>query len=197
MILCVVAMAEEASEILKLDKMHHDLIVTGVGKVNAALKLTEYLSKHKVDKIINLGFAGGNKAYMVNDVVLVEEAAYHDFDLTMFGYEKGQVPGYPTRFKPDQDLYDKALVSFKKAKTGKLFTGDRFMTSEIDEHAVFDMEGASLFHVAHYFNVPMLSVKLVSDVIGANKHIEAYKAFEQTKGSKLLKNIFVDLMGGI
>lgn len=196
MILVVVAMKEEASEILKIEKLKHDVIVTGVGKVNAAMKLAEYLSKNRVHKIINIGFAGGNKTYDVNDVVIIDYAKYHDFDLTMFGYEVGQVPGFPESFKPDQNMLRVALKILKNAKRGHLFTGDYFMTSEVVEPTVFDMEGTSLFQVAHYFNVPMISVKLISDVIGLDEHIENYKAFEQSKGSHLLANICKDLIGG-
>jgi adenosylhomocysteine nucleosidase len=37
--------------------------------------------------------------FEVGDVVVVKEVSYHDFNLTMFGYEKGQVPGLPSIFE--------------------------------------------------------------------------------------------------
>ena len=45
MTLIVAAMQEEVSEILKVKSETYDVLVTGVGKVNAAMKLAEYLSK--------------------------------------------------------------------------------------------------------------------------------------------------------
>ena len=89
MILFVVAMYEEGNDILQDSIYKNDLIITGIGKTNAAMRITEFLSNHDVDYIVNIGFAGGNIAYEVNDIVIVEKATYHDFDLSLFGYKKG------------------------------------------------------------------------------------------------------------
>jgi adenosylhomocysteine nucleosidase len=194
MILIVAAMQEEVSELLEIKSDLYDVLVTGVGKVNAAMKLTEYLSNHRVDKIINMGFAGGNIAYEVNDVVLINQAIYHDFDLTLFGYKKGQVPGFPEVFESNLNMLNAIKNKLDYAKEGFLYTGDYFMTSPVDQPAVFDMEGASFYQVAHYFNVPMISIKLISDVIGMKDHYENYKAFEQTKGACLLAKVFKDVL---
>ncbi|BCR36517.1 5'-methylthioadenosine/S-adenosylhomocysteine nucleosidase [Mariniplasma anaerobium] len=194
MILIVAAMKEEVSEILKIKSETHDVLVTGVGKVNAAMKLTEYLSNHRVDRIINLGFAGGNMSYEVNDVVLINHAVYHDFDLTLFGYKKGQVPGYPEVFTSDENMFKRINKKLDYAKQGSLYTGDYFMTTPVEQPAVFDMEGASFYQVAHYFNVPMISIKLISDVIGMKDHFKHYKAFEQTSGAHLLAKVFKDVL---
>ncbi len=190
MILFVVAMYEEGNEILQDSIYKNDLIITGIGKTNAAMKLTEYLSQHDVDYIVNIGFAGGNIAYEVNDVVIVNHASYHDFDLRLFGYKKGQVPGYPEIFSSNPYLLDKINNTLPHAKMGHLYTGDYFMTDRVDEPAVFDMEGTSLYQVAWHFKVPIISVKLISDVIGMDDHYNSYKSFEQTKGAKMLHDIY-------
>lgn len=190
MILFVVAMYEEGNEILQDSIYKNDLIITGIGKTNAAMKLTEYLSQHDVDYIINIGFAGGNIAYEVNDVVIVNHASYHDFDLRLFGYKKGQVPGYPEIFSSNPYLLDKIINALPHAKMGHLYTGDYFMTDRVDEPAVFDMEGTSLYQVAWHFKVPIISVKLISDVIGMDDHYNSYKSFEQTQGAKMLHDIY-------
>ncbi|MCD4827230.1 MAG: 5'-methylthioadenosine/S-adenosylhomocysteine nucleosidase [Acholeplasmataceae bacterium] len=194
MILIVSAMQEEVIEIKKINSDKFNCLVTGIGKVNAALKLSEYLSKHKVDYIINLGFAGGNIAYDVNDVVLINQAAYHDFDLTLFGYKKGQVPGFPEVFGSNTDMVNAIKEKLDYVKDGFLFTGDYFMTEPIEKPSVFDMEGTSLFQVAHYYNIPMVSLKLISDVIGMKDHFKSYKVFEQTTGSHVLAKICKDLL---
>ncbi len=190
MILFVVAMYEEGNEILQDSIYKNDLIITGIGKTNAAMKLTEYLSQHDVDYIVNIGFAGGNIAYEVNDVVIVNHASYHDFDLRLFGYKKGQVPGYPEIFSSNSYLLDKINDALPHAKMGHLYTGDYFMTDRVDEPAVFDMEGTSLYQVAWHFKVPIISVKLISDVIGMDDHYNSYKSFEQTQGAKMLHDIY-------
>ena len=197
MTLIVAAMKEEVEEILKIKTKDTDVIITGIGKVNAAMKLSAYLSTHKVDKIINLGFAGGNIAYEVNDIVVIDQTLYHDFDLSLFGYEKGQVPGFPKVFITDENLKKSIKNSLQKAKTGILYTGDYFMSEPVEQAAVFDMEGASLYQVAHYFSTPIISVKVISDVIGMKDHYKNYKTFEQTQGAHLLANVYKDIIGGI
>lgn len=194
MTLIVAAMKEEVSEILKVKSETYDVLVTGVGKVNAAMKLTEYLSNHRVNRIINLGFAGGNMAYEVNDVVLINQSSYHDFDLTLFGYKKGQVPGYPEVFESNSNMLQMIKKNLDYAKEGYLYTGDYFMTTPVEQPAVFDMEGASFYQVAHYFNVPIMSIKIISDVIGMKDHFKNYKAFEQTSGAHLLAKVFKDVL---
>jgi adenosylhomocysteine nucleosidase len=194
MTLIVAAMKEEVSEILKVKSETYDVLVTGVGKVNAAMKLAEYLSNHRVNRIINLGFAGGNMAYEVNDVVLINQSSYHDFDLTLFGYKKGQVPGYPEVFESNSNMLQMIKKNLDYAKEGYLYTGDYFMTTPVEQPAVFDMEGASFYQVAHYFNVPIMSIKIISDVIGMKDHFKNYKAFEQTSGAHLLAKVFKDVL---
>lgn len=190
MILFVAAMHEEVSEIIKDLDPHVDVLITGIGKVNAAMNLQAYLSKNNVDKIINIGFAGGNKSYNVNDIVVINEASYHDFDLSLFGYKKGQVPGFPAVFKSDETLEKYANSKLKNIKKGHLFTGDYFMTIPVEEPSVFDMEGSSLYHVAYQNHVPIISIKIISDVIGMEDHYQSYKTFEQTIGAHMLYDIY-------
>lgn len=190
MILFVAAMQEEISEIIKDQHPNVDFLLTGIGKVNAAMILSEYLAKNKVDKIVNIGFAGGNVAYNVDDIVIVDSASYHDFDLSLFGYKKGQVPGFPDIFHSDEAMLKSAKRLLKNVKHGHLFTGDYFMTTPVEMPAVFDMEGTSLYQVAHYHHIPIISIKIVSDVIGMDDHYESYKTFEQTKGAHLIYHIY-------
>lgn len=88
------------------------LVVTGIGLVNAAISCQkvidlfylkqkivinpDYTHVHNPQKslnLINLGFAGGiGPAIKIGDVFMIDQAAYHDFDLTIFGHNKGQVP---------------------------------------------------------------------------------------------------------
>lgn len=64
------------------------------------------------------------------------------------------------------------------------------MTTPVEMPAVFDMEGTSLYQVAHYHHIPIISIKIVSDVIGMDDHYESYKTFEQTKGAHLIYHIY-------
>ncbi|MBE0700258.1 MAG: 5'-methylthioadenosine/S-adenosylhomocysteine nucleosidase, partial [Acholeplasmataceae bacterium] len=172
------------------------LLVTGIGKVNAASRLAYVLATQPVDTIYNIGFAGATTPFQIADVVLIEEACYHDFDLTLFGQQKGQVPGCPPRFSSDLNLIKDVKAKIKNLKTGQLYTGDKFMTEVIETSFLADMEGTSLFQVAFQHQKPIISIKIVSDIIGSNDHINTYKAFESSIGSSLLKQVLDHVFKG-
>lgn len=206
MMLIVAAMMDEVKAIIKdarqeeglyiLDHPGTRLLLTGVGKVNAAAKLSAVLARTTVEVIINLGFAGATPPYESGDVVLVKSATYHDFDLSLFGYQKGQVPGCPSFYESDETWSLLALKNIPDLKTGTLYTGDVFMTTPRDEACLVDMEGTSLFQTAYLFNVPMLVIKVVSDIIGSQDHLKHYQTFATQDGAKALLAVYHHLCKG-
>ncbi|MCR3906633.1 MAG: 5'-methylthioadenosine/S-adenosylhomocysteine nucleosidase [Tenericutes bacterium] len=196
MIIVVAAMAEEVKELIEHEIPGVKVILTGIGKVNAAYTLATFLATNEVEAIYNLGFAGASTPYQVNDVVLVKEAVYHDFDLTLFGYKKGQVPSLPERFQSNPNLVTKVLEKLPHIKSGVLYTGDYFMTEKKIESFVVDMEGTALYQVAHKKEVPIVSIKVVSDVLGMDNHYDSYKKFEASEGAKTLSEIYQKLFRG-
>lgn len=153
------------------------IITTGVGKVNAAFGLTSVLSSYEVDYIINVGLVGGFKPLNPGDMVWVKEALYHDFDLSIFGYDKGQVPHLPTVYKPNLKIQSQIQSKLQLPEV-RLYTGDTFLTQVIEANTICDMEGAAYFQVAHLLNVPMVSVKIISDIVGEPSQLEDYSSFE-------------------
>jgi adenosylhomocysteine nucleosidase len=133
--------------------------------------------------VVNLGFVGAFGNYKVGDNIFVEEAVYHDFNLTAFGYKHGEVPNIKEDLKPDFNYYKKLKDYFRGSK---LYTGDSFQESKIDDNFIVDMEATALFHVCFLLGLKIVSIKTVSDVIGLNSNLEEYKNFEEV-GSK---NIF-------
>lgn len=196
MILICAAMHEEVSEILKHPHPGVDVLITGIGKVNAAAQLSKYLATHQVKSIYNLGFAGASSHFQVSDVIAIEKAIYHDFDLSLFGYEKGQVPGFKPFFLSDPMMLNN-IFQWHNVKVSTLYTGDYFMTETKKTPFVVDMEGAALYQTAKMFNIPIISIKVISDILGMDKHYENYKAFESEKGALQLLEIYQKLIGGI
>jgi adenosylhomocysteine nucleosidase len=190
--LVVAAMDIEAKHFINLIDNEVHTILTGIGKVNASSKLTKFLENNQVEVIYNLGFAGGSNHFNVGDIIIVNEANYHDFDLSNFGYSKGQVPGLPKTFQTNLKLLEETKKVLN-AKVSKLYTGDYFMTETAKEMFVVDMEGAALYHVAYLYNIPIISIKIVSDILGTKNHFETYEKFEVENGSKQLFNIYQKL----
>ena len=163
-------------------------VKTGIGKVNAASSLTKFLENHDIDQIINIGLAGSVSNHDVLDVVIIKQAYFHDVDATLFGYPRYQVPGMPLTYESDPQLLETCKkISFQSIDT--LYTGDQFITEKMPFEGVVDMEGAALYQVAYLYHKPIVSIKVVSDVIGK----KSYQSFEMNQGSERIANIVKQL----
>lgn len=176
---------------------NHEIILvkSGIGKVCAASCAIVLALHFKADVIINTGCAGGIGAGMnIGDIVISSGMAYHDFNLTIFGYKRGQVPGYEQIFEGSPMLIEAALEATKKLKvndefkpdvrTGVVLTGDQFvsekqkcldMLGDFPEGQVTEMEGAAVAQVCTDFKVPCLIIRSASD----NAEGEAPAIFEE------------------
>ena len=162
------------------------LLKSGIGKVNAAMSTTILLAKYKPNVVINTGSAGGyNPDLKVGDLVISSEVRHHDVDVTIFGYEYGQVPQLPPAFAADQALIEVAKKAANKLDgvqtvTGLITTGDSFMNDpervefvrgKFKDLQAVEMEGAAIAQVAHQFNVPFVVIRSLSDIAGQESHI--------------------------
>ncbi|MFP4178203.1 MAG: 5'-methylthioadenosine/S-adenosylhomocysteine nucleosidase [Acholeplasmataceae bacterium] len=186
----------ETDTLIPLDFSESYLLVTGIGKVNAAASLARAIALHNVERIYNFGFVGATSPYAIHDLVVVEEASYHDFDLSLFGYAKGQVPGYPPVFPSDAVLLEEVYDRLKAIPTGRLYTGDIFMTDKRADAYLADMEGAALYQVARRYGIPIVAIKVVSDVIGSKDHNEQFQSFDAERGMQALKRSCIRILGG-
>jgi adenosylhomocysteine nucleosidase len=190
MTLIVVAMEEEI-QLFNNDHPNIQVLITGIGKVNAALKLSEYLTKHHVDIILNIGFSGLHGEGHLLDGMLLKQSEYHDVDATEFGYEFGQVPKMQKTYLSDQVLLDQVRKCLNIPLLNG-YTGDQFVTKIPIYQGLYDMEATALFQTASYYQVPIVSIKIVSDIIGK----QAYKDFNVLDGAKKINDIIIQLIQG-
>ena len=153
------------------------LLQSGIGKVAAAMGTTALLQLTKPDVVINTGSAGGvAQGLNVGDIVISQETAYHDADVTAFGYAKGQLPACPATFQSDAKLTALAAQIAKEqghnVKYGLICSGDSFIAggerldqikADFPNVTAVEMEAAAIAHVCHAFNVPFVVVRAISD----------------------------------
>ncbi len=176
-------------------------IQSGIGKVNAAYKTARFLQQHPYDIIINTGIAGGVNRE-VFEVVLGEKLIYHDVDVTAFNYPQGQVPGMPNSYYSDPQYVDVFKQAMREHPyiNGTIASGDQFMTSLTplksfmestpDLHAV-DMESTAIAQIAYLENIPFLSFRIISDVLGSPTQTTDEKTVETAtlKSGEVLKRV--------
>ncbi len=139
----------------------------------------------KTDLIINVGIVGG---FMVKryQTYLVDEASYHDVDVSIFNYEKGQIPHFPTWYQSDPTTMKK-LSSLPSVK---LYTGDIFSTKSIDNTPyIVDMEGTAFYQIAHRFKYPIIALKIVSDLVETSAQINDYADAEKDLAEDLYEEL--------
>ena len=153
------------------------LVHAKIGKVNAAVATTLAIQLYQPICMINVGtLAALDLKYRIGSIVLAESMAYHDVDVTKFGYKHGQIPRMPLNYSSSHallNLFEKTAQENKLVfHRGSIATGDQFIAhpDQLNRiQAMFpnviavDMETAAIAHVAHLFNIPFISVRGVTD----------------------------------
>lgn len=153
------------------------LLVSGVGMVNGAVATTAVLTTDAVSAVISAGTAGGvGHGLVVGDVVLGAECIPADADARAFGYELGQVPRMPARYRADAELV--AIVEDLHAQEripatyfGLVLSSDTFVTParaetmriDFPEVSCVDMESAAIAQACFRHDVPFATVRGISD----------------------------------
>lgn len=183
------------------------LALSGIGKVNAALTTAIIIERYAPDYVINTGSAGGLKAGMqIGDVVVGQEVAHHDVDVTAFGYESGQVPQLPPRFKASQLLVEAATCAAQvytgaHIHTGLIVSGDQFIGTAEQNSAIKDkfadvlaveMEAAAIAQTCYQLHIPFVIIRAISDNGDANAAI-SFDEFLQQAGQNSARMV-IDLI---
>ncbi|GIN85396.1 5'-methylthioadenosine/S-adenosylhomocysteine nucleosidase [Heyndrickxia sporothermodurans] len=194
----------------KMNNKEVILLRSGIGKVNAAMSTAILIHQFKPDVVINTGSAGGfNPALKVGDLVISTEVRHHDVDVTIFGYEYGQVPQMPPAFIADEKLIAAAEEGAKhiegvQIEKGLVATGDSFMNDpervkfvrdKFPQLQAGEMEAAAIAQVAHQFNVPFVIIRSLSDIAGKESNI-SFDQFLETaalNSANLVMNIVKQL----
>ncbi len=170
------------------------VVKSGIGKVNAGICVQILVDLFNVTHVINTGIAGSlNPQIDIGDIVLSLDACYHDMDVTVFGYRKGEVPQMGTySFPADKVLLEKAKSAISKAAPdikifeGRVCSGDQFISSEevkktiIAEHdgICTEMEGAAIAHASYLNHTPFIIIRAISDKAEGSATVD-YPTFEK------------------
>lgn len=136
------------------------MIYSGVGKINASIKLVEALQIFKPDLVVNLGTAG-SLVSEIEGVVEVGTVIERDFDAFPL-CDKGLIP------------FEEGINSHFSGYEGVVCgSGDSFVR-ESDPYLklmnvdIVDMELIAIARVCTKYNIPWRSFKFISDYIGQN-----------------------------
>ena len=141
----VAALKEETP---KLSKFHH----TGVGKINASIKLMELINTHKPTQIINYGTAGSFKKE-ISGLIECTIFVQHDMDARgLLDFKLGETPF---------DHISKIILSNEGYICA---TGDRFVKNKLEINCdIVDMEAYALAKICKLYEIEFKCFKYISD----------------------------------
>ena len=150
-----------------------NVLYTGVGKVNATLKLTQRLHSSHLHYlppmpklVINYGTAGSRKIKK-KQLVDCTKFIQRDMDVTGLGFMRGETP-----FESDPPLIIESTSEFnpigRKASCG---SGDSFVEDRTNYYGeVVDMEAYALAKVCYHYDIPFISFKYITDGADEQSH---------------------------
>ena len=223
----IAATDEELNEILKImnnikenhvfnlffyegDLYNKEIIVvkSGIGKVNAARTTQILIDKYNVEKVINIGAAGGiNPELNIKDIVIGDKLVQYDFDASEDSkYKKGEITGIGRFIESDKELVLKCKEILEKKenrnfkiKVGTIATADLFCTDLEKAKQIRDefgaecveMEGAAIAQACYLDNIPFLVIRGISDSPNGNNFMdyEKYCEIAAKQATQLLKNL--------
>ncbi len=172
-----------------------DVVVVqcGIGKVRAGMSAQVLCDLFHVTHIINTGVAGSLNADIdIGDIVVSNDAVFHDVHAVDFGYEIGEMPQLGTKyFVADEQLKQNALKAIRevasdiKAFEGRIATGDQFVSKKDKKDWIrqtfqadcTEMEGGAIAECAMLNDVPFVILRAISDKADETAS-ETYDVFE-------------------
>jgi len=141
-----------------------DVLITGIGKVAAAMSLTRRLASYEADElagleIVNIGTAGALRSEMTGlfEIGTVINHEINGDAIRALGYD----PRETLQLGPAETVL----------ATGDVFVTDPALRDVLGRRAhLVDMEGYAVAYVAGEFGVPVRLVKYVSDSADETAH---------------------------
>lgn len=179
------------------------LVLSGIGKVAAATTAVLLMQAFNTRQLVFTGVAGGlHQGVVVGDVVVARQLLQHDMDASPL-FPRFEVPlTGRSRFAADADLADALAaaalgVSGVRVHEGLIVSGDRFVSSAAESHALrallpdalaVEMEGAAVAQVCADFDRPFAVVRTISDRADDDAHVD-FKRFIDEVASATTRTI--------
>ena len=167
------------------DKHELILVQSGLGKVNAAVVSTLLIEKFECELLLFSGVAGGiDPGIEIGEVIIGESLIQYDYgtlkNRELLPFRPGSIPTSESKneleYSLDPKIKHKIKVSLPNVRMGIILTGDIFLQCEETQKELFekygaqaiDMEGAAVAQVAEQFGIPVIVVRCLSDLAGAD-----------------------------
>jgi adenosylhomocysteine nucleosidase len=186
---------------------HVVLVITGVGKVSAALAAQFTCDQFDPESILVVGLAGATDSDgQRGELIVASGALQHDMDARPFTDAKGVIPSLDkTLLASDPTLSErlrnatKSVVGNRRiVRSGVVLTGDQIVASRVvrdglladfPDGACLDMETAAIAQVAHQNGIPWAALRITSDAADETFDLKDVLAFGVETAADLFHQI--------
>jgi adenosylhomocysteine nucleosidase len=183
------------------------LVITGVGKVSAAIAAQFTCDTFEPQGLLVVGLAGATDSHgQRGQLVVASGALQHDVDARPFTAAKGVIPSLgKAMFAADPILSEKLRSAAESVvdnpriiRSGVVLTGDQIVTSravrdsllaDFPNGACFDMETAAIAQVAHQNGIPWAALRITSDAADENFNLKEVLGFGVDTAADLFDQI--------
>jgi adenosylhomocysteine nucleosidase len=175
-------------------------VLSGIGKVAAAITATLLIDHYQVERMLFIGVAGGlGEGVKVGDVVVADALLQHDMDASpLFPRHEVPLTGL-SRFPANASFSDAVARGARTAMSGSdarvhrglIVSGDRFVSTAAESRALrealpdalaVEMEGAAVAQVCHAFGTPLAVVRSISDRADDTAHVDFGRFLREVAG---------------
>ena len=146
----------------------YDIVVSGIGKINATIATYKTIKKYNPDLIINFGTAGSLRKWSyvpryieIKGLVDCKYFIQRDMDARGLGFELGETP-YENNIPMTITAPDHSINTINSQLI--CATGNNFVQSDIDIQAdIVDMEAYAIAKTCYLEKIPFVCFKYISD----------------------------------
>jgi adenosylhomocysteine nucleosidase len=161
-------------------------VMTGVGPVEAAVKLTKVLTNlvldgRRPDLVVSLGSAGAAKLEQA-EIYQATSVAYRDMDASAFGFEKGTTPFLGLPAVLPLPLIIPGIKTATLSTGANVVSGDAYGTIDAD---MVEMETYAVLRACMAFDIPLIGLRGISDGMVEVSHINDWTEYLHIIDEKL------------
>jgi adenosylhomocysteine nucleosidase len=183
------------------------LVITGVGKVSAAVAAQFACDVFDPASLLVVGLAGASDSGgPVGQLIVASGALQHDMDARPFTDARGMIPSVgkavfasdPTLSERLRNATDSVVDNPRIVRSGIVLTGDQIVTSRVvrdglladfPDGACFDMETAAIAQVAYQNGIPWAALRITSDAADENFNLKDVLGFGVDTAADLFDQI--------
>lgn len=161
-------------------------LMTGVGPVEAGVRLGAELSRLKSEKtlpdlVVSLGSAG-SRTLEQTEIYQAISVSYRDIDASPLGFEKGATPFLDLPVTVPLPLKIPGIRQASLSTGGAIISGDAYNAIGAD---MVDMETFACLRACQLFDIPLIGLRGISDGAADLRHVGDWTEYLHVIDEKL------------